>query len=54
MKFARKDVKKDSSLFTKNDVNIRDKKLVIEPRCSTKRFAKGSIPYISRLVNSNR
>jgi hypothetical protein len=54
LKFARKDLKKDDSLFIKNTVNIRDKKLVIEPKCNTKRFAKSSIPYLSRLLNSNR
>ena len=54
LKFARKDLKKDDSLFIKNTVNIRDKKLVIEPKSNTRRFAKSSIPYLSRLLNSNR
>ena len=52
MKFAVKDLKKESTLFTKSEVNIRNKKPVIEPNCNTKRFRQSSIPYLSRLLNS--
>ena len=51
LKFAEKDVKKDNSLFNKSEVNTRNKNLVIEPKCNTKRFRNSSIPYLSRLLN---
>ena len=55
LNFAKKDVKKDDSLFTKVEktMNTRKPKLVVEPRCNTKRFQKSSIPYLSQLLNQN-
>jgi hypothetical protein len=52
LNFAEKDVKKDNSLFNKSEVNTRNKNLVIEPKCNTKRFRNSSIPYLSRLLNN--
>ena len=55
LNFARKDIKKDNSLFNKVEttMNTRRPKLVVEPRCNTKRFQKSSIPYLSQLLNHN-
>ena len=52
LKFAEKDVKNDNSLFLKSEVNTRNKNLVVEPKCNTKRFRNSSIPYLSRLLNN--
>ena len=56
LNFAKKDVKKDNSIFCKNPDNDRARKkpdLVKQPKCRTKRFEKSSIPYLSRLLNSS-
>ena len=55
LKFARKDVRKENTLFTKNKttVNTRSANIVIEPKCNTKRFSKSSIPYLSKLLNKH-
>ena len=56
LKFARKNLKQENSLFTKNTqpMNTRNKpKVVVEPKCNYKRFKNSSIPYMSRLLNSN-
>ena len=55
LKFAKKDVKKENSLFTKKITNVctRNSKLVQEPKCNTKRYQKSSIPYLSKLINEN-
>ena len=55
LKFAKKDVKKESTLFSKvsKPINTRRKpKLVHEYKCRTSRFRKSSLPYLSRLLNS--
>ena len=52
LNFAVKDVKKENSLFNKCEVNTRNKKRVIEPKSNTKRYRNSSIPYLSRLINS--
>ena len=54
LKFARKDIKKDNTLFNKSCVDTRNKKLVVEPKANTRRYAKSSIPYLSRLLNNNQ
>ena len=55
LKFAKKDVKKADSLFTKTEttMNTRTPNLVREPKCNTKRFQKSSIPYLAKLLNKN-
>ena len=55
LKFAKKDFKKENSVFMKNEaaVSTRNPKLVREPKCNTKRFQKSSIPYLSKLLNQN-
>ena len=52
--FAKKDVKRDATLFTKNTatVNTRtEKPRVREITCRTKRYQKSSLPYLSKLLN---
>ena len=53
LKFSEKDVKKENSIFYKNPVKTRSGDRVIEPNCNYGRFRKSSIPYLSRLLNSN-
>jgi hypothetical protein len=55
LKFAKKDFKKENSLFIKNyaPVSTRNPGLVREPKCNTKRFQKSSIPSLSKLLNQN-
>ena len=54
--FARKDVKKADSMFTKFEkaMDTRSKNVVQEPRCNTTRLKNSSIPYLSRLLNQNK
>ena len=56
LKFARKNIKQENTLFHKVTQlsNTRSKeKVVIEPGHNTKRYKNSSIPYLSRLLNSN-
>ena len=56
LKFARKNIKQENTLFHKVTQlsNTRSKeKVVIEPGYNTKRFKNSSIPYLSKLLNSN-
>ena len=55
LKFALKDVKKENSLFSKTQkfVNTRNKNIVIETKCNTKRFEKSSIPFLSKMLNKH-
>ena len=56
LNFAKKNFKEENSLLAKNTqlTCTRSKpKLVVEPRCNTKRFKNSSIPYLSRLLNKN-
>ena len=53
--FAKRDLKKADTLFQKSEkiTKTRSKQIhVIEPKCRTTRFEKSSIPYLSRLLNS--
>ena len=55
LKFSRKDIKKETSLFNvvSNPVRTRSKnRLVQEYKCNTKRFQNSSLPYLSKLLNS--
>ena len=55
LKFAKKDIKKDNTLFQKPEKSLRTRSkqmTVIEPKCRTSRHKKSSIPYLSRLLNS--
>ena len=55
IKFSRKDIKKETSLFNvvSNPVRTRGKnRLVQEYKCNTKRFQNSSLPYLSKLLNS--
>ena len=56
LKFASKDAKKPTSLFTKCEttMNLRSNNVVIEPKCNTSRFKKSSIPYLARLLNADQ
>ena len=50
LKFASKNLKSENSLFIKN---TRQKaKLVKEFKCSTKRFQRSSLPYLTKLLNT--
>ena len=55
LKFAKKDVKKENSLFpkTENNGRTRQNNPVKEQKCNTKRFEKSSIPYLSKLINND-
>ena len=57
LKFAKKEYKKDISLFTKftSKINTRlsQKLLVKEYNCNTDRFYRSSMPYLARLLNQN-
>ena len=56
LNFAKKDIKKDTSVFSKNHEESRTRRkpdLVKEFKCRTKRFEKSSLPYLSRLLNSS-
>ena len=50
LKFALKDVKKENSLFSKTQkfVNTRNKNIVIETKCNTKRFEKAASLFCQR------
>ena len=55
LNFAKKDMKKDNSIFIKNlDIGRTRRKpdLVKNIKCRTKRFEKSSLPYLSRLLNN--
>ena len=57
LNFAKKEVKRDQSLFTKAhriNNNRSTPKLVEEYRCRTKRFQKSSMPFLSRLLNDQQ
>lgn len=52
--FAKKDVKKESTIFTTNTrttTTRRPPKLVREVKCRTQRYLKSSLPYLSKLLN---
>ena len=52
-----KDIKKDTSVFSKNhEVSSTRRKpdLVKEFKCRTKRFEKSSLPYLYRLLNLSK
>ena len=55
LKFAKKDLKKPNTIFTKIQKTSQTRsvpKLVKEHQCRTSRFAKSSIPYLSKLLNA--
>ena len=52
--FAKKDIKKDNTIFTKVKTiskTRRTPKLVKEYKCRTRRYEKSSMPYLSKLLN---
>ena len=54
LKFARKDVKKENTLFevVPHQGRTRDRgKVVHEYRCNTKRFLNSPLPYLAKLLN---
>ena len=55
LNFAKKNYKSDRSMFTKisNTVQTRSKNIVKEYTCRTERYQKSSLPYLSRLLNSD-
>ena len=56
LKFARKNLKSENCMFTKIEkiVDTRQKtKLVKEYKCRTGRYQKSSMPYLTKLLNSN-
>ena len=55
LKFAKKDVKKENSLFTKTENNgrTRQNNPVKEPKCNSIRFFKSRILYLSKLLNND-
>ena len=53
--FAKKDLKKDKSLFSKASKTVHTRsiqKLVKEYKCRTRRFENSSMPYLSKLLNN--
>ena len=55
IKFVKKDLKKSNSLFSKNqqaNLTRTRPKVVKEYQCRTSRYAKSSLPYLSKLINS--
>ena len=53
--FAKKDLKKDKSLFSKASKTVHtrsNQKLVNEYKCRTRRFENSSMPYLSKLLNN--
>ena len=56
LNFAMKDVKKDTSLFSKveSTMDTRRPNLAVKPIGNTTRFQKSSIPYFSQLLNQNK
>ena len=55
LKFAKKDLKKPNTIFTKIQKTSQTRsvpKLVKEHQCRTSRFEKSSIPYLSKLLNA--
>ena len=55
LKFAKKDLKREQTLFTrdfKTNHTRSNSKLVKEIRCRTNRYAKSSMPFLSKLLNS--
>ena len=56
LNFGHKEIKKDNSIFKKSTQKSKRKqtqKLVSVPNARTKRNSSSSVPYISRLINSN-
>ena len=56
LKFSKKDVKKENTLFKKNKQSSKTRtkpKIVMEQQCRTNRFKKSSIPYLSKLLNNS-
>ena len=54
LKFAKKELKKDNSIFVKQQDEGRTRRKpekVKEIKCRTKRFQNSSLPYLSRLLN---
>ena len=58
LKFARKEMSKEESLFKKFTANRQTRQskntLVEEIYCHTDRYFKSSIPYLSRLLNRSK
>ena len=54
LKFAKKNYKNDKCMFMKisNSVQTRSKNIVKDYKCRTDRFQKSSLPYLSRLLNT--
>ena len=55
LKFAKKDLKREQTLFTrdlKTNYTRSNSRLVKEIRCRTNRYAKSSMPFLSKLLNS--
>ena len=54
LKFAKKNFKSDKCMFTKTSdfVQTRSKNIVKEYKCRTDRFKKSSLPYLSKLLNT--
>ena len=55
LKFARKDIKKETTLFNviPNPGRTRDKNRLVH-ECNTKRFQNSSLPYLSILLNQQK
>ena len=55
LKFAKKEYKKETSIFTKFDPIVKtrhtNKKIVKEFTCNTNRFFNSALPFLSRLLN---
>ena len=54
LKFAKKNYKSDKCMFMRisNSVQTRSKNIVKDYKCRTDRFQKSSLPYLSRLLNT--
>ena len=55
IKFANKDIKRDQTIFTKTLLTTntrRPRPKVREITCRTKRYQKSSLPYLSKLLNT--
>ena len=55
LKFAKRDFKKDQTMFTRatKTINTRSSPNIVEEfRCRTMRYQKSSLPYLSKLLNN--
>ena len=54
LKFAKKNYKSDKCMFMKisNSIQTWSKNVVKDYKCRTDRFQKSSLPYLSRLLNT--